>query len=160
MKMKHLKNLFLAILVLNLVSCSDDDDSNGNGNFDSTDVTALTSAVSNATWRITQFIDDGQDETSDFDGVIFTFNANGSIDVEDGMDTFTGTWTVELDDSDYDDDDDLDELEFEISFSLSNDFDDLSEDWYVIEYSTNRLRLREDDDDDDDDDLLTFEIIQ
>lgn len=162
MKMKHFKNLFLIALALNLVSCSDDDDSNGNSNgnenFNNSDVTALADAATNSTWRITQFVDDGEEETSDFDGVTFTFNSNGTIDVEDGTDTFSGTWSVELDDSDFDDDDDLDELEFELSFSLSNDLDDLSEDWYVIEYSTSQIRLREDDDDADD--LLTFEIVQ
>jgi len=159
--MKHLKNLLLAVFALNLVvSCSEDDDSNGNVNFSSADTIALTDAVNDGTWRITQFIDDDENETSDYNGAIFTFNSDGTIDVEMGMDMFSGTWSIELDDDD-DDLDDLDELEFDISFSNSNNFDDLSDDWYVIEYSNNRIRLSEDDDDDDDDDdLLTFERIQ
>ncbi|MHA7832230.1 MAG: hypothetical protein ACX93O_14140 [Flagellimonas sp.] len=156
--MKHLKNLLpavLAILALNLVvSCSEDDDSNGNLNFSSADAFALTDAVNDGTWRITQFIDDDENKTSDFDEAVFTFNSDGTIDVEMGMNTFSGTWFIELDD----DDGDFDELEFDISFSNSNNFDDLSDDWYVIEYGNNRIRLSEDDDDDDD--LLTFERIQ
>ncbi|GAB4515055.1 MAG: hypothetical protein Tsb004_23650 [Allomuricauda sp.] len=159
--MKHLKNLLLAVLALNLVvSCSEDDDSNGSVNFSSADAIALTDSVNNGTWRVTLFIDDDENETSDYNGAEFTFNSDGTIDVEMGMNTFSGTWSIELDDDD--DDDDLDELEFDISFSNSNNFDDLSDDWYVIEYSNNRIRLSEDDDDDDDDDddLLTFERIQ
>ncbi|TAI49851.1 hypothetical protein EW142_07420 [Flagellimonas allohymeniacidonis] len=107
------------------------------------------------TWRITQFIDDGRDETSDFDGFTFTFNADGSVVAENGTLSFTGSWFIKLDDSSLDDDDDSDELEFNVSFSLSNDFDELSEDWYVIEYSSNSIRLL-DDDDDGEDDFLTL----
>ena len=159
MKMKHFKNLFFSALVIFMVACDNDDDTVTTGDFDNTDVTALRDSAIDGTWRITQFIDDGRDETSDFDGFTFTFNADGSVVAENGTLSFTGSWFIELDDSSLDDDDDSDELEFNVSFSLSNDFDELSEDWYVIEYSSNSIRLL-DDDDDGEDDFLTLTRVQ
>lgn len=162
MKITYCKTAAILFGALTLMtSCDNDDDGDGDGlnnQFDSTDVTSLQNAAQNGSWRITRFVDDGEDETSVFDGFVFSFGTDGSISADNGTNLFNGTWRVELDDDDDDDDmDDNDDLEFYLTFSTSNeDFDDLTEDWEVLEFSDTRIRLG-DDDDDDDDDLLTFE---
>ncbi len=161
MKIKYWKNVFLLGTLALIVSCENDDDDGdimGNGQFDSADVAALQNSVESGTWRITRFVDDGEDETSNYEGFVFTFGADGSIVADNGTTSFNGTWRVELDDDD--DLDDLDDLELYITFSTSDEaIDELSEDWYVLEFSDNRIRLADDDDDDtdNDDDFLTFE---
>ena len=159
MKIKYWKTAFIFSTLILMTSCDNDDDDDGaNGQFDSMDVTSLQNSAQNGSWRISRFVDDGEDETSDFNGFAFSFGADGSISADNGSTVINGTWRVELDDDD-DDMDDADDLEFIINFSTSNEnFDDLEEDWYVLEYSDTRIRLADDDDDDDDDeDLLTFE---
>nr|WP_299339298.1 hypothetical protein [Allomuricauda sp.] len=157
--MKNLKSVGLVCLMIFAVSCDDSDDSNGASapvSFSGTDVVALTDSTQNGSWRITQFLDDGTDETNDFEGYVFTFNSDGSVVANNGGNSVNGTWSIEMDD----DDDDRDEIEFEISFSGSSEFDDLSDDWDVMEYTSSRIRLSEDDDDDDDDrEVLVFERV-
>ena len=158
MNAMSVKNVLLSVMVMGLVSCDNDDDDGDTGQFDSLDVTALQSAATAGTWKITRFIEDGEDETADFENYVFSFDTNGNLTADNGTSTFTGSWSVEMDD---DDDDDSLELEFEIDFSDPDDvLDDLEDDWYVLGYSDNRIRLAEDDDEmDDDDDLVTFERI-
>ena len=151
--MKYVSNVVLSVMVMSVLSCDNDDDDGSNERFDSLDVAALQSTATTGTWKITRFIDEGSDDTDDFEGFVFSFDTNGSLSADNGTNTFTGSWNVEMDD-----DDDSGELEFEIDLATSDDiFDDLDDDWYVLEYSDNRIRLAEDDDDqDDDDDFLTF----
>ena len=47
--------------------------------------------VASGTWRITSFIDSGNNETGDFTGYNFTFNENGTLSASNGTDTVTGS---------------------------------------------------------------------
>ncbi len=152
MKITYWRTAMLLGALALMTSCENDDDDDNNDLFNSADVSALQNAAQSGSWRITRFVDDGEDVTSAFDGFVFTFNANGTVTSDNGANSFNGTWQIELDDDD--DIDDTDDLEFVITFSTSNDdFDDLTEDWDVLEFSDTRIRLA----DDDADDLLTFE---
>jgi len=153
MKIKYWNVLCLTIAVIAGMSCDDNDDGPIVGQFDNSDVASLESAAQNGDWRVSRFVDDGDDETANFNGFVFTFNSDGSILADNATDSFNGSWRIEFDD---DDDLDDDDLEFYITFSTpSNELNELTEDWYVIEYSDNRIRLS--DDDDDDDEILNFE---
>lgn len=82
-------------------------------------------------WRITNFNDSGQDETSDFAGFNFTFSANGSVVATNGTETINGTWSVTGSSSSNDDSND--DIDFNLFFSVSpnHNFEDLNDDWDV-----------------------------
>ena len=67
--MKNIDKLILLVIVsfsLVFTGCSTDDDASTNDN--SQQVAQIQSSVESGTWRITNFNDSGQDETSDFNG--------------------------------------------------------------------------------------------
>jgi hypothetical protein len=102
-------------------------------------VTVLTTG----NWVITLFVEDGENETSDYAGYVFTFNPNGTVIASKGSVNIQGTWETEVDDG---------SLELELEFPDDSPLDDLDDDWDVIEYNNAIIRLN-----DDDDDYLTFE---
>lgn len=85
MKMIRLIALVLAMSAMGLLnSCDKTNDA----------VNTNAAAVATAgTWRVTLFTDSGNNETSDFNGYTFTFNANGTIVAMNGGITKTGTWS-------------------------------------------------------------------
>jgi hypothetical protein len=131
----------LMMLSFSLMSttCSSDDD-DGSPNDNSQHIVEIESTAQSGTWRITNFNDSGQDETSDFNGYDFSFNNDGSLVATNGSNTMTGTWSVTDDSSSSSDDDDID---FNIFFSVpdSNDFEDLNDDWDVVSTSATRIEL-------------------
>lgn len=166
MKKLHLKSSLLLALAAVFLSCESDDVSDTAGRFDNLDVTTLSVTAETGQWKVVTFVDDDDDddddsrvETADFNGFVFQFNTDGSLLVTKEDLEVTGSWRVYLDD---DDDDDDDEMEFEITLSTSNyALQELVEDWYVVEYSDNRIHLVDDDEDDNgnsiDDEVLIFE---
>ena len=158
--MKNRKlQIVIAILALIAAGCSSDNDDN----FRDPAVTARAVAdlAVSGTWVITTFIDEEDDETGFFDGYVFTFNEDGSLVADDGVNTVEGSWSVTVDDDDDDDDDydDRDDVDFNIFFSGPPIFQELTDDWDIISRSENRIELGDDDDDDDvyDDEILIFE---
>ncbi|MAN60202.1 MAG: hypothetical protein CMC08_10240 [Flavobacteriaceae bacterium] len=98
------------------------------------------------TWRISSFIDSGEDETTDFNGYVFTFNTDGSLVAVNGTTTVSGTWSVTDDSSNSSTDDDgnsTDDDDFNIFFPVpeSSDFEDLNDDWDVISVSPTVISL-------------------
>ena len=133
----------LLLVLLTSVSCSNNDDSNDSAN-NAAQIQATITVATNGTWRISNFIDSGQDEISDFDGFNFTFAANGVITATNGSETQTGTWSV-TDDSNSSDDDSSndDDIDFNINFPVSdtNVFDDLNDDWDIVSSSDTQISL-------------------
>lgn len=129
----------LVILCFTLIfsACSNNDD-DGNVNDSSEQIAQLESTVQSGTWRITDFIDSGENETSDFTGYNFSFNSDGSLVATNGTDTLTGTWSVTDDSSSSDDD-----IDFNIFFPVpdTNDFEDLNDDWDVISHTSTKIEL-------------------
>lgn len=153
--MKSIKSsLFLIFFVL-FVSCDTDDDNVDvmQEQFTSADVAMLQSVANTGAWRITSFVEDDENITGFFEGFRLTFNNDGGLVVENDTLTLNGTWRIDYDDDDNDNDDD--DLEFEVSIStslndLDEEFDELTDDWYVISYTDNRIVLSDDDDGNDD----------
>lgn len=129
----------LVILCFTLIfsACSNNDD-DGNVNDSSEQIAQLENTVQSGTWRITGFIDSGENETSDFTGYNFSFNSDGSLVATNGTDTLTGTWSVTDDSSSSDDD-----IDFNIFFPVpdTNDFEDLNDDWDVISHTSTKIQL-------------------
>ena len=148
---------FLIAVMYTLFSCENDDNSNSDNNQNATNQTIQIAQT--GTWRIASFIDSGDNETSDFNGYIFTFNEDGTLNATNGTNTQNGIWSVTNDSSDNSSDDDGnsmdDDEDFNIFFPVpdSNDFEDLSEDWDVVSISATVISLI---DDDGDEDTLTF----
>jgi hypothetical protein len=104
----------------------DDDDDNNNGN------AQFASTITDGTWTISYFFDDAN-ETSNYNGFSFVFNANGTIAATKNGNTTTGTWTNYIDDN---------EDKFELSFQ-NMALDELEEDWEIVEFSANEIRLKD-----------------
>ena len=116
-------------------SCSDDNDDD-NGNEQTKD--RIEGNLTSGTWRISKFIDSGEDETADFNGYDFTFGGSGVLTADNGNNTYTGTWSITKSSGD---DDSSNDLDFNIFFDLTNQFEDLNDDWDFISESATRIEL-------------------
>ncbi len=165
--MRHtfLKSLALVVLVIAVTSCSkgDDpapDDNNNNNNGTSADQTIQ--VVQTGSWRITSFIDSGQNETADFTGYTFSFNTNGTLVATNGSETIMGTWNVtdgSANSSNDDDGNSTDDDNFNIFFSVpdTSKFDDLIDDWDFISVTNTKIELIDISGGNGGTDYLTFE---
>lgn len=140
------------LFVLNTASmCSSDDDSSSSGN-----TSEVVNTVMQGTWRITLFDEDGNDHTNNFNGYNFTFGSSNVLTATNGINTYTGVWSVTSDDSSNDDNPGGD-IDFNILFSSPANFAELSEDWHILERTSTKIRLRHISGGNGGTDLLTFE---
>lgn len=155
--MKYLTITSLSVLLLFfLVSCEkDEDDDDKNTSSSVGTIQSVSSNVESGDWTITRFEDDGVDELHHFTGYTFTFSTNGSL-IATGDTTYTGTWSVTGDNSNDDSPDDND-LDFNINFNLTNEFEDLNDDWDIVSSLTNKIELKDVSGGDGSTDYLTFE---
>jgi hypothetical protein len=110
--------------------------------------------MQSGTWKIIYFIDSGDDEVSKFNGYNFTFSSEGLLTAANGTNSFAGTWSVTDDGSN---DDSQSDLHFNISFNLTNDFEDLNDDWEIVLQSSDKLELIDISGGNGGTDYLTFE---
>ena len=147
--MKKLWILNIFVLVL-FTSCSDDDD--GSPNLPE----GIEASASDITgeWRVTRFIDDGENETDDLDDFILEFQDDNDLIITRGTQSITATWslssdgrrlTLDIDDGEASQIDPEDELE---------ELDD--DPWIFVTITDQVMNLLEYDDDDDDRDELTL----
>ena len=102
----------------------------------------VTNNITQGTWRITNFDDDGEERKDQFDGYAFTFASNGTLTAtKAGSPTQTGTWSI----TDGDENSDiLDDLDFNISFpSAGEPFVFMNDDWDIVAYDSDELDLSE-----------------
>lgn len=135
MKTLFFKSTLVLVIVLTISSCSNDDDDNSNSN---TNQTNIENTVQSGTWRITKFMDSGNDETNHFSGYAFTFNANNTLVATNGNNNYNGSWSITDSNSN---DDSLDDLHFNISFTTPSDFEELTEDWDFISRTDTKIEL-------------------
>lgn len=103
-----------------------DDSPSGGGS------SALSSIIVEGTWYVSYFFDD-TDETSDYAGYNFTFNASGTATAVKNTTTINGSWSNYIDSGD-------EKLEFSFDGSV---LDELEDDWEVTEYSATQIRLKD-----------------
>lgn len=94
------------------------------------------------TWRITSFIDSGDDETYEYSNYTFTFSDNGNVSATNDSSTISGSWNTSNSNSN---DDSNSNLHFNLNFSVDNShpFDDLIDDWDVTSQSDSKLELKD-----------------
>lgn len=123
--------LVLGILVFGFGGCMDDSSSSQN------EIDQISDDLTAGKWIITEFIDSGKDETSNFSGYLFTFNSSGSLVATKGSTTYTGTWSI----TEGSGDDSPDDLDFNIFFNLTNQFEDLNDDWDIVSNTSSKIEL-------------------
>lgn len=152
-----LKPVLLILFALGVVSCDSDEDTPNNPS----DVNAaeLQAMAQDGQWRITYFFDTDSEETSDFNGYVFTFGADGVVMASNGTTEISGTWSVsDSDDDPFDDSpDDSDDVDFNLFFSAPAEFAELTDDWDIIEYNASTIRLIDVSGGNGGTDYLTFE---
>jgi len=139
--------------VITSISCSDDDRVIVPQAQNQTQ-TQIEANVASGTWRISLFIDSGVDDTKDFAGYKFIFNANKVLDSGNGVNNYMGTWSISDSNST---DDSPNDLDFNIHFNLTNDFEDLNDDWDIISHSPSKVELIDVSGGNGGTDYLTFE---
>ncbi len=130
-----------------LTSCLDDDSINDS----SSTQTQVRNIVQSDTWIITNFNDSGNNETGHFSCYSFLFNPDGSITASNGSNTYNGTWSVTNSSSSSND------VDFNIFFNLTNEFEDLNDDWDIVSYNSNTISLIDVSGGNGGTDLLTFQ---
>lgn len=154
--MKKSFNLgMLLMLTFALMSgaCSSSDDNSSPNNNDAI-IQAVENTAESGNWMITYYFDD-TDETSDYAGFTFNFSASGSLTATNGVDTYNGTWSVT--DSSSGSSSSSDDVDFNIFFAAPPDFQELSDDWDIIQYSSNKIELIDVSGGNGGTDYLTFE---
>lgn len=133
MNPKKVKLLILPVFIgiLLLTSCTKEDDN-------LIDQTQIEQSMQLGTWKISYFNDSGDDETNHFTGYVFTFDVNDILSAVNGNTTYTGSWNISENNSS---DDSSKGLDFNIFFNLSNDFEDLNEDWDIISHTNDEFQL-------------------
>lgn len=134
--MKKIKFSLFATLIFVITTasmCSNDDNTISSNS--PSDVNAV---VSNGTWRVTYYYDSDQDETTNFSGYNFTFASNNVLTASNGTNNYTGTWSVTDSNSS---DDSINDLDFNIAFISPVQFEELTDDWEIIEKTSTQLRL-------------------
>lgn len=86
---------------------------------------------------ISLFIDDGDNDTDDFQAYTFQFDDQGTVSAVGPNDQRVGTYLVFEDDN---------RIELLMTFVGADPFDELNDDWYYLETSGNTIRFEDDTD--------------
>ncbi|WP_395053265.1 hypothetical protein [Flavobacterium sp.] len=127
--------LFL-VFMLNIASTCSDDDTPTNS---SVDPTPVINSVNTGNWRVTFFEDSGNVETTNFTNFNFTFGSGNVLTASNGTNSYSGTWSVTSDNSG--DDSPSNDLDFNIGFVSPPNFEELTEDWNIISYTSTKIQL-------------------
>lgn len=112
--------------------------------------------ITEGKWRVSNFSEDGENETYHFTGYEFTFSDNGNVQAVGQNGTVSGTWSTTDDNSN---DDSSSDVDFNLVFPATNNFDEISDDWDVISQSNDKIELQDISGGDGSIDKLTFERI-
>lgn len=95
-------------------------------------IKAIDEDLTQGTWKVTLFEEDGVNETSDYSAYSFTFNSDGNVTAALSSASVSGTWKSEKDD---------DHVDFILTLPIP--LDDLSDDWEVVSNSSTKLELKD-----------------
>lgn len=125
--MKKITGLSFLVFI-SISSCQNNNDS----------VSPTTSqVVTSGTWRVSLFIDSGNDETSDFTGFSFTFNQDGSLSASRNTFSRTGTWSVNSSSNRF-------IIDLGPKITTNEPLGELTDDWVILSQSNTELKLSDD----------------
>lgn len=107
-------------------SIDDCDDDGGTWN------PTFASVLTTGSWYVSYYNEDGEIDTSDYNGFTFTFFGNSNIEVTKNSITTIGTWSTYIDSG-------FNKIEFTFT---NTDLDDFEEDWIILEYNQTVIRLK------------------
>lgn len=136
--MKILLIKFVFLIIVSLVSLTACSNNNDDGLITNDTRTQIEGHVKELSWRITKYIDSGNNEINHFTGYNFTFGANNILTATNGTNTYIGTWSITDSNSN---DDSQDDLDFNVFFASSPDFEELSDDWHFISQTSTKIEL-------------------
>jgi hypothetical protein len=139
--MKYFAIIGIILGVSVFTACDDDNSQNDNLTND------VVNTVQDGTWRITLFNDSGKDETYHFTGYSFIFQSNGTVTATKSSSSVSGTWSVTSGSS---------SSKFNLNFGPDDPFEELNDDWDILENSSSEIRLKDVSGGDGTTDLLTF----
>jgi hypothetical protein len=125
--------------------CDEDDDNDYND--DDVDDSDLRHVLVDGLWEITKFMDE-KDETAIFDGYIFDFLENGVVEASKDGQGYRGEWATYGDDG---------TLELELFFGDEYPLAEIVDDWDIIEFNGNIIKLKDISGGDGSVEYLTFE---
>ncbi len=137
---KSISRLLVIFTLISAISCDETDDRTDN--FSAEQIAELRSITVEGAWKITYFFDTDKEETSNFSGYSFIFNTSGTLVAANGTNEFNGTWSI-TDSSSDDDSDSESDTDFNIFFSTPQDFEELSDDWDIVSYTSSRIELKD-----------------
>jgi uncharacterized protein YxeA len=88
--------------------------------------------IQQGNWKISYFNEKGKDETSDFKNYTFTFNSNGTAAASYNNQVINGTWKIVIDSG---------KNKFYLDFGIINPFEELNEDWIILEKTDVKIKL-------------------
>jgi hypothetical protein len=138
--MKKIISGILMLTIFLMTSCEKDDNPNAGS-------TNITNIINQGNWRIALYNDSGTDELYHFTGYTFTFSS-GTITAVRNTTTVTGTYSTLFDDS---------KNKLLLNFGSTVPFDELNDDWHIIEETSTKIRLQDVSGGSGGTDLLTFE---
>jgi hypothetical protein len=153
-----MRRLIFAIGFIATLMISCDDDSNDDKKADDKTATVRATAI-NGQWRVTSYSDNGTNETSNFNGYIFTFDSGNNIVASNGTNNYSGNWSVTDSNSADDNNEKLEDVDFNISFTPPPAFEELTEKWEIISLAETKIELRHVSGGNGGTDLLTFEKV-
>ena len=149
-----LRMMFMAIALLCMgliISCSKDDETKVEEKITAADMSEIKATVESGDWRITNYSDADNDESTNYVGYSFTFNSDGILGATNGNTSVSGAWSMTTSD--------VDELDFNIFFTSPAIFEELADDWEIVKYSSTKIELKDVSGGDGTIDYLTFEKI-
>lgn len=107
---------------------------NPNTGGNNTELNLFIENLSTGSWFVNLLEEDGTDHTANFNEYEFTFLRNGSAVAVSSNNTINGFWTAEIDG---------DHLDFILNFetATNGNFDELNDDWDVLEATQSIIRL-------------------
>ncbi|MGI9552242.1 MAG: hypothetical protein ACR2MT_13660 [Aurantibacter sp.] len=153
---KSILNLLVIILLIFISKSCDKTENPVDDKITAADINSVKAAVMNGDWMISYYFDSDKEETADYAGYTFNFNADGTLGATNGNSSLSGAWSVTSSDNG-NDEDSSDDVDFNILFSSPEIFVELSDDWDIKKYAATKIELVDVSGGDGSTDLLTFE---
>lgn len=140
--MKRLIPFVFLFFSMFMIGCKDDSSSNN------PTPNTVSGVLQSDSWRVTYYWDTDHEETSSFANYQFVFSSNGVVTATRSGTTINGSWATILDDS---------KTKLVLDFASPADFEEISDDWEVIEQTGSKIRLQDISGGNGGTDYLTFE---
>lgn len=152
---KSILNLLVIISLILVSKACEKTETPSEVKITSADIDAIKAVVMSGDWIIVHYFDTDKEETDDYQGYTFKFNADGTLATTNGNSSLSGAWSISSSDSsgNHGGSDDVD---FNILFSSPEIFVELSDDWDIKNYSNSKIELIDVSGGNGGTDLLTF----